>query len=85
MRTILTMAVLLLAVGCSEREPSGANVSLDKVPEPVMNVAKKKLPGVSFEQAWKTPSGNYEVRGRSKNGKVRDIQVTPDGKVVEVD
>ncbi len=50
-----------------------------------MAVAKDKLPGVTFEQAWKTPDGNYEVRGKAQNGKVRDIQVKPNGDVVEVD
>ncbi len=50
-----------------------------------MKVAKDELPGVKFEQAWKTPGGNFEVRGKGQNGKVRDIQVKPDGEVVEVD
>lgn len=78
------MAAVLL-IGCGEGTPSGETVTLDKVPEPVMKVAKDKLPGVKFEQAWKTPGGNYEVRGKGKDGKVRDIQVKPDGDVVEVD
>ena len=74
-----------LVVGCGEGSPSGENVALDQVPEPVMKVAKDKLPGVKFEQAWKTPGGNFEVRGKGQNGKVRDIQVKPNGDVVEVD
>ena len=75
----------VLVVGCGEGTPSGENVALDQVPEPVMKVAKDKLPNVKFEQAWKTPGGNYEVRGKGQNGKVRDIQVKPNGEVVEVD
>ena len=82
---VMILAVaLLFVVGC-ESKPKGENVDLDKVPEPVMKVAKEKLPDMKFEQAWKTPNGNYEVRGKGKNGKVRDIQVKPDGEVVEVD
>ena len=88
MRSVVMMLALTLSllfvVGC-ESKPKGENVELDKVPEPVMKVAKEKLPDVKFEQAWKTPDGNYEVRGKGKNGKVRDIQVKPDGTVVEVD
>ena len=88
MRSVVMMLALtlslLLVVGC-ESKPKGENVDLDKVPEPVMKVAKEKLPDVKFEQAWKTPNGNYEVRGKGKNGKVRDIQVKPNGDVVEVD
>lgn len=85
MRSTLIVFVLLLIAGCGADKPKGENVELDKVPEPVMKVAKEKLPDVKFEQAWKTPSGNYEVRGKGKNGKVRDIQVKADGEVVEVD
>ena len=85
MRSIVMVLALLFVVGCGERTPKGENVELDKVPEPVMKSAKEKLPGVTFEQAWKTPNGNFEVRGKAKNGKVRDIQVKPDGTVVEVD
>lgn len=87
MRKLVMMLALLFVVGCGgcSDKPKGENVPLDKVPEPVMKVAKEKLPDVKFEQAWKTPNGNYEVRGKGKNGKVRDIQVKPDGEVVEVD
>ena len=87
MRSVVMMLALtlLFVVGCGESKPKGENVELDKVPEPVMKVAKEKLPDVKFEQAWKTPDGNYEVRGKGQNGKVRDIQVKPDGTVVEVD
>ena len=86
MRRLLMLAFLLSATGCggcgSEKTE---NVTLDKVPEPAMKSATEKLPDVKFEQAWKTRNGNYEVRGKDKNGKVRDIQVKPDGTVVEVD
>lgn len=85
MRIVLTLLFSLLLIGCENEEMDGQNVPLEKVPEKVMEVAKQKLPGITFEQAWTTPKGNYEVRGRDKNGKVRDIQVKPTGEVVEVD
>ena len=85
MRSVVMMLALVFVIGCGEKTPKGENVELDKVPEPVMKAAKEKLPDVKFDQAWKTPNGNYEVRGKAKNGKVRDIQVKPDGTVVEVD
>ena len=85
MRSVVMMLALVFVIGCGEKTPKGENVELDKVPEPVMKAAKEKLPDVKFDQAWKTPNVNYEVRGKAKNGKVRDIQVKPDGTVVEVD
>jgi len=84
-KTMTVVLMTVLVVGCGEGAPSGENVALDQVPGPVMKVAAEKLPGVKFEQAWKTHGGNYEVRGKAKNGKVRDIQVKPNGDVVEVD
>lgn len=84
-RVGMLVLLLTLAVGGCSDTPKGENVPLDQVPGPVMKAAKEKLPGVTFEQAWKTPNGNYEVRGKAKNGKVRDIQAKPDGTVVEVD
>ena len=85
MRSMVMTLLLMLVVGCGEKTPTGENVPLDKVPEAVMKTAKEKLPGVTFDQAWKTANGNYEVRGKAKNGKVRDIQVKPGGEVLEVD
>ncbi len=82
---VMLVLMSALVVGCGEGTPSGENVALDQVPEPVMKVAKDKLPGVKFEQAWKVPGGNYEVRGKGQNGKVRDIQLKPNGDVVELD
>jgi len=53
-----------------------------------MAVAKEKLPGVEFDTAWIEKEGNetfYEVRGKSADGKTRDIKVSPEGKVMEID
>ncbi len=79
------LILLLLLSGCGESHSPSANVPIDQIPEPVIKVAKEKLPNVNFEQAWKTRSGNYEVRGKAKDGKVRDIQVSPSGEVIEID
>jgi len=83
MQRILLLGVLLFLIGCGSEKTE--TVLLEQLPEPVMKSAKEKLPDVKFDQAWKTRNGNYEVRGKAKNGKVRDIQVKPDGTVVEVD
>jgi len=82
MKKWVTILIFLL-VGCEEI--GAIDVPLDQVPQPAMKVAKEKLPEVKFEKAWKTRSGNFEVRGKTDKGKVRDIQVTPTGDVVEVD
>lgn len=85
---IFTSGVLLLATGCGEIFEETEMVPIDKVPEAVMKVAKEKLPDVTFDTAWTEKEGDttvYEVRGKSPDGKTRDIKVSPDGKVLEVD
>lgn len=85
---VLSSVLLLLVSGCGEAFEKTEMVPIEKVPEPVMKVAKEKLPGVTFDTAWTEKEGDktvYEVRGKSADGKTRDIKVSPDGKVLEVD
>lgn len=89
MRSFMCLSVLFLFLtGCGEIFEKTEMVALDKVPEPVMDAAKKKLPDVKFESAWTEKKGdsvNYEVRGKDKDGKTRDVKVSPSGDILEVD
>jgi uncharacterized membrane protein YkoI len=85
---LLCLCLFVTAAGCGELFEKTEMVELDKVPEPVMEAAKKKLPDVKFETAWTEKAGdktNYEVRGKDKNGKTRDVKVSPTGEILEVD
>lgn len=82
-----SISVLMLS-GCGEVFEKTEMVPIDKVPESVMTIAQEKLPGVKFDTAWTEKEGDkivYEVRGKSKDGKMRDIKVSPEGDVLEVD
>jgi len=86
--TVFLCLLAGLVTGCSEALEKTEMVPIDKVPESVMAVAKEKLPGVEFDTAWIEKEGNetfYEVRGKSADGKTRDIKVSPEGKVMEID
>jgi hypothetical protein len=48
-------------------------------------VADEKLPNVKFEQATKRADGSYEIRGKDKTGKVHDIDLDAQGKVIEIE
>ena len=50
-----------------------------------MQAAREKLPGVTFDTAWRKASGTYEIRGKQKNGKIREVDIDPDGTIVEVE
>ncbi|NBO93483.1 MAG: hypothetical protein EBV06_14400 [Planctomycetia bacterium] len=79
--------VLLLFVfmGCSGGGQRPVPITLDEVPESVMKVARQKLPDVKFERAMRKPNGEYEVIGKNKSGKVREIDIAPDGTVTEIE
>ena len=84
MRNIFAaLVVLLMVIGCGQERKTP--IALDQVPENVMKVAQGKLPDVKFERAMRKPNGEYEVIGKHKNGKVREIAITPDGVVTEIE
>jgi hypothetical protein len=80
----ILLLMLVLVIGCSgekKKEP----VPLDQVPEKVLKVGKEKLPDVTFERAVRKPNGEYELIGKNKQGKVREIDITPSGEVTEIE
>jgi hypothetical protein len=80
-----SLSLAFLVAGCGEKAVKNASVPLDQVPESVMKVARETLPDVKFDQASRKPNGVYEIRGRSKTGKVREVELTPAGKVAEIE
>jgi hypothetical protein len=91
MRKFLFPAVFLaLAPGCGEGGPpmSDEVVPTDQVPPVVLEAARKQLPGLTFDTVYKMKVGGkdaYEVRGKDKKGKVREVEVSPTGEVLAVE
>jgi hypothetical protein len=79
------MLVLFLVVGCGGEGKKKEPLPLDQVPENVLKVAREKLPDVTFERALRKPNGEYEIIGKNKQGKVREIDIKPSGEVTEID
>lgn len=89
----LTLALALLA-GCGEGESkmTRRSVEIAKVPGPLLDAAKKKIPGVDFTEAWSNHADggeaihSYEIRGKATaTGKIRELRVAPDGTILEVE
>jgi hypothetical protein len=82
---------MVLACGCSPSTSSrhGDNIPLDKIPPAAMDAAQKaakeRFADLKFESAWKKPSGVFEITGKTKNGKVHDVEVTEAGEITEVE
>jgi hypothetical protein len=86
-KTVLVVS-LLLAAGCGEAMESKEPVPLDKLPAGALDLAKKELPGVKFDSARKaTFKGQdaIEIRGKDKQGKIREVEVDLTGKLLEVE
>jgi hypothetical protein len=83
----------MLASGCGEHdEPAFGRhkVELAEVPESVMKSAQKELPQIKFEDAWQNLDSSrkvlsYEIRGRARSGKIREVRVSTEGKVLELE
>jgi hypothetical protein len=84
MRRFAPACTAVLLLGCGGGSSSQA-IPLDQVPPAILKTSQEKLPEVKFEQAVKRSDGSYEVRGRDKNGKVRDVEFCPNGEFVEVE
>ncbi len=86
--TILAATLLVSAIGCGESHETDEVVPIEQLPPAALKAAQDKLPGVKFDTAWKEKKDGkdaYEIRGKTKEGKVRDAKVTADGTVLEVD
>lgn len=71
--------------GCGPAIPRKETVELADVPEAVMKTAREKLPDVTFTDAYRKADGTYEVRGKMKSGKIREVGVKADGTFVELE
>ncbi len=79
-------ALVLSAVGCGEAKKAPPKTMLiSDVPAAFMETARKELPNVDFDEVWVKKDGTLEIRGKAKNGKVREIEIRPDGTVEEIE
>jgi len=85
----LGVVTLLSVLGCGGEEHKDAqSVPIDQVPPKLMEVARKQLPGLNFDRAYKIDVNGkdaYEIRGKDNRGKIREVEVSQDGEVIEVE
>jgi len=84
-RALVALATLA-ACGCGATQPAATTtMRIEEVPPAFMETARRELPGVEFNEVWVKKDGTLEIRGRAKNGKVREVEIRPDGSVEEVE
>ena len=89
----LVIAAVLSVSGCGEDDlPPGLAkkaVRIEEVPEALVAAARKEIPRAKLDEAWQNldPQGklhSYEIRGRqASDGKIREVRVSPEGKILE--
>jgi uncharacterized membrane protein YkoI len=81
--------MLIFAIGCASSPPESDEIMpIDQVPANVMEVARKSLPGYTFDTVYKMKIDGkdaYEVRGKDKRGKVREVEVSATGEVLAIE
>jgi uncharacterized membrane protein YkoI len=86
---LLLILLLVCAIGCNGSPPeSELIVPIEQVPPNIMEIARKQLPGYTFDTAYKLKIDGkdaYEVRGKDKRGKVREVEVSSTGEVLAIE
>ena len=87
-KTHFGVAMLLFAIGCGGEPKSDQIVPIEEVPPKVTEAARKTLPGYAFDTIYKMKIDGkdaYEVRGKDKRGKVREVEVSATGEVLGIE
>lgn len=87
-RTLLLLAALV-AIGCGEEEAKKVEyVPLAQAPPDLLKIAKAKRPDLNFEGAWRVKfrgKDAFEFRGKSKTGETHEVEISPEGEVLEIE
>lgn len=87
-KRLLCVALLAGFAGCEGEPKSDDIVPIEQVPANVMDVVRKQLPGYTFDTVYKMKIDGkdaYEVRGKDKRGKVREVEVSATGEVLGIE
>ena len=89
---IAALTALIPILGCGDDDdgddaagPPKTPLAMGEVPEVVLKAAKKAAPDLTFYAAFNdTFNGqkSIELKGKTKSGKIKEIEVSPDGKVL---
>ena len=86
LKNIAPILLLTVLIGCgSEGEGPKVQIKMEEVPPAALKTAQGKLPGMLFIEAFLKKDGTYEIRGKTKTGKVREVEVKADGTFVDLE
>jgi hypothetical protein len=86
--TALLALLLLMAWSCGDEVQLMETVPLDQLPAGSLEAATKALPDVKFDQARKAKFNGrdaIEIRGKDNRGKIREVEVSTSGQILEIE
>jgi len=87
-KACLPAILLMAAFGCGDEVEHLEPVALDKLPAGSLEAAAKALPDVKFDRARKAKYNGkdaYEVIGKDRRGKSREVEISTEGKLLDVE
>ena len=85
-KNFASIVLLSILIGCgSIGEGPKVQVKMEEVPPAALKTAQDKLPGMLFTEAFLKKDGTYEIRGKTKTGKVREVEVKADGSFIDLE
>jgi hypothetical protein len=85
----------MLPIGCGEKAEESARMArrtmtVESIPDEVRTVGQEALPDITFEDAWANVDAegvlhSYELRGRNDAGRIREVRVSPEGEILEME
>ncbi|MCY2941215.1 MAG: hypothetical protein NTV50_06045 [Planctomycetota bacterium] len=85
-KNFASIVLLSILIGCgSIGEGPKVQVKMEEVPPAALKTAQDKLPGMLFTEAFLKKDGTYEIRGKAKTGKVREVEVKADGTFIDLE
>jgi hypothetical protein len=88
---IPALALLMFGCGDSDGDDAGEGkkpMPMDQVPAVVLKAAKDAAPDLTFYAAYKdnfNGQDSIELKGKTKAGKIKEVEVSPEGKVLGIE
>ena len=85
---LLGVAFVWCSFGCDSAPTSDDIVPMEAVPAGVLEAARKELPGLTFDTVYRIKVDGkdaYEVRGKDRRGKIREVEVSGTGEVLGIE
>lgn len=84
MKRIAFFGLFCLLIGCQTKQMPKM-IPLDEVDPSILIKAKEALPEVKFDNAVRKSDGGLEIRGKDPQGRIRDVDFSAKGAVVEIE